>query len=170
MEPLTAAALATLLVTKMIEKLGESLGEKIPELGSHVWEQVAKLKDVMKAKSPETMAVLTAAESAPGLVDAQPDVFGLPVLTQKVETLATAEPDVAELIEALDADVRPQLPTAFQEKLVQQVLLKGIKGKSIKATDLNQTAAASATKVSQEMLVDVDVEGGIDVSSASQTA
>jgi hypothetical protein len=57
MEPLTAAALATLLITKLVEKLGESLGEKIPDLGSKVWEQVANLKGVMKAKSPETVAV-----------------------------------------------------------------------------------------------------------------
>jgi hypothetical protein len=83
MEPLTAAALATLLITKMVEKLGASLGEKIPDLGGNVWEQVTKLKGLMKAKSPETVAVLEAAESAPVLIDSQPEVFGLPVLTRE---------------------------------------------------------------------------------------
>ena len=168
MEPLTAAALATLLITKLVEKLGESLGEKIPDLGSKVWEQVTKLKDLMKAKSPETVAVLEAAESAPVLMDSQPEVFGLPVLTEKVEALAKADPDIAALIDGLDAEVRPQLPAAFQEKVVQQVLLKGVKGKSLKATDLSQIADASATGVSQEMLIDVDVEGDIDVGNANQ--
>ena len=170
MEPLTAAALATLLLTNLVETLGTSLGEKIPDLGSKVWEQVTKLKGLMKAKSPETVAVLEAAESAPVLMDSQPEVFGLPVLTQKVEALALANPDIATLIDGLDTEVRPQLPAAFQEKVVEQVLLKGIKGKSLKATDLNQTADAAATESNQEMLVDVDVEGDIDISNASQKA
>lgn len=170
METLTAAALATLLITNLVETLGASLGEKLPDLGSKVWEQVTKLKGLMKARSPETVAVLEAAGSAPVLVDSRPEVFGLPVLTQKVEDLALANPDIAALIDGLDAEVRPQLPAAFQEKVVQQVFLKGVKGKSLKATDLSQTAYASATGVSQEMLVDVEVEGDIDVSNANQQA
>lgn len=171
MEPLTAAALATLLVTKMVEKLGESLGEKIPDLGSKVWDQVSKLKGLLKAKSPETAAILAAAESAPALIDSQPDVFGLLILTQKVETLATAEPDIATLIDALDTAVRPQLPATFQEKVVQQVMLKGIQTtQSIQARELRQTADPAATNTSQEMLVDVDTEGDIDLGSLSQNA
>ena len=170
MEPLTAAALATLLITKMVEKLGISLGEKIPDLGGKVWGQVTKLKVLMKAKSPETVAVLEAAESAPVLIDSQPEVFGLPVLTEKVEALAVADPDIAALINRLDAEVRPQLPAAFQEKVVQQVLLKGVKGKSLKATDLSQTADPSATSVRQEMVVDTVIEGDIDIIGASQNA
>ncbi|MFZ4676600.1 MAG: hypothetical protein ACOYM4_13065 [Nodosilinea sp.] len=162
--------MATLLITKLVEKLGESLGEKIPDLGSKVWEQVANLKGVMKAKSPETVAVLEAAESAPALIDSQPAVFGLPALTQKVEALATVEPEVATLIAALDAAVRPHLPPGFQAKVVQQVLLKGVKGKSLKATDLSQTADPSATSVSQEMVVDGVFEGDIEINGASQNA
>ena len=170
MEPLTAAALATLLITKMVEKLGTSLGEKIPDLGSKVWEQVTKLKGLMKAKSPETAVVLEAAESAPVLIESQPEVFGLAVLTQKVEALAKAESDVAALINLLDAEVRPQLPAAFQEKVVQQVLLKGVKGKALKATNLSQIADPATSKVNQEMLVDVEIEGDITVDGASQQA
>ncbi|MEO1208755.1 MAG: hypothetical protein AAFX78_04350 [Cyanobacteria bacterium J06638_20] len=170
MEPLTAAALATLLLTNLVETLGASLGEKIPDLGSKVWEQVTKLKGLMKAKSPETVAVLEAAESAPVLIDSQPEVFGLPVLTQKVEALALANPDIAALIDGLDAEVRPQLPAAFPEKVVQQVLLKGIKGKSLKATELSQTADPAASKVNQEMLIDVEIEGDITVDGANQQA
>ena len=170
MEPLTAAALATLLITKMVEKLGTSLGEKIPDLGGKVWEQVTKLKGLMKAKSPETVAVLEAAESAPVLIDSQPEVFGLLVLTEKVEALALADSDIAALINRLDAEVRPHLSVAFQEKVVQQVLLKGVKGKSLKATDLSQTADPSATSVRQEMVVDTVIEGDIDIIGASQNA
>ncbi|WP_346294307.1 hypothetical protein [Sphaerothrix gracilis] len=164
------AALATLLITNMVETLGASLGEKIPDLGGKVWEQVTKLKGLMKAKSPETVAVLEAAKSAPVLIDSQPEVFGLPVLTEKVEALAIADPDIAALMDGLDAEVRPKLPVAFQEKVVEQVLLKGIKGKSLKATDLSQTADASATRVSQEMLVEVEIEGDITVDGANQQA
>ena len=170
MEPLTAAALATLLITNMVGKLGESLGEKIPDLGNKVWDQVTKLKGLMKAKSPETVAVLEAAENAPVLIESQPEVFGLPVLTEKVDALARAESDIAALIDGLDAEVRPQLPAAFQEKVVEQVLLKGVKGKAIKATNLSQTADPAASKVKQDMLVDVEVEGDITVDGAHQQA
>lgn len=170
MEPLTAAALATLLITNMVGKLGESLGEKIPGLGNKVWDQVTKLKGLIKAKSPETVAVLEAAENAPVLIESQPEVFGLPVLTEKVDALASAEPDIAALIDGLDAEVRPQLPAAFQEKVVEQVLLKGVKGKAIKATNLSQTADPAASKVKQDMLVDVEVEGDITVDGAHQQA
>lgn len=170
MEPLTAAALATLLLTNLAETLGASLGEKLPELGSKVWEQVTRLKGLMKAKSPETVAVLEAAESAPVLIESQPDVFGLPVLTQKVEALAVADPDIAALIDQLAAEVRPQLPAAFQEKMVEQVLLIGVKGKSFQANNLSQTADPVASKVNQEMLVDVEMAGDITVDGANQRA
>lgn len=170
MEPLTAAALATLLLTKMVEKLGESLGEKIPDLGGKVWEQVSKLKGVLQRKSPETAAVLSAAESAPALTESQPEVFGLPVLTQKVEDLVATEPEVAELVSILDAEVRPLLPVTFQEKVVQQVMLKGIKAQSIKAQELSQKADPAAHEVSQEMLVDVEAVGDIDLGNVSQQA
>jgi hypothetical protein len=170
MEPLTATALATLLITKMVEKLGESLGEKIPDLGSKVWEQVTRLKGLMRAKSPETVAVLEAAETAPVLMESQPEVFGLPVLTQKVEAVAAADPDIAAFIEILDAEVRPQLPAAFQEKVVQQVMLKGVKAQSIKAQALSQTADPAATNTSQEMIVNTEVAGDIDLGTINQQA
>ncbi|WP_199295985.1 hypothetical protein [Trichocoleus sp. FACHB-591] len=152
----------------MVEKLGASLGEKLPDLGSKVWEQVSNLKGLLRAKAPETAALLEAAESAPALINDTPDVFGLPVLTGKVEALATAEPEIATLINTLDSEVRPQLPSTFQNKVVQQVMLKGVKAQTIKAQSLTQEADASATQVIQEMLTDVDA-GNIDLGDVSQT-
>jgi len=53
---------------------------------------------------------------------------------------------------------------------VEQVLLKGIKGKSLKVTNLSQTADPAAAKANQEMLVDVDIEGDITVDGVNQRA
>lgn len=170
MESLTATAIATLLLTKMIEKIGETLGEKIPELGSKVWNEVSKLKDVLKIKSPETAAILEAAESVPTLIESQPEVFGLPILTQKLDTLVSIEPEIAIAINSLDAEVRPKLPTLFQEKVLQQTMLKGIKVGSMKLKEANQIAVSSATNVSQDMFVDVEANGDFELGSLNQKA
>ncbi|MGF1538162.1 MAG: hypothetical protein ACFB4J_16995 [Elainellaceae cyanobacterium] len=171
MEPLTAAAIATLLLTKMVEKLGETIGEKIPDLGATVWEKVTSLKSTLTAKSPETAALLQGAEAAPILMDSQPELFGLPALTEELEAAAKANADVKTLVEAIASEVRPQLPAEVQKKVVDQVLLKGVKTrKSIRATRLTQEADASADKVRQEMLVDVETKGDIDLGDVSQKA
>jgi len=170
METLTAAAIATLLITKMVEKLGESLGEKIPELGSNVWEKVTNLKNALKRKAPETAAILEAAENAPTLIESSPDTFGLPVLTEKLQQTEAKEPEVAAYIDALVTEVKPLLPASFQEKVVQQVMLKGVKAKNLKAKNLRQEADPAATDTTQEMVVDVDVKGDIDLENMSQKA
>ncbi|MDB9515728.1 hypothetical protein PN466_01980 [Roseofilum reptotaenium CS-1145] len=170
METLTAAAIATLLVTKMVEKLGETLGEKAPELGSKIWEQVSELKALLKGKSPETAAVLEAAENAPLLIESNPDVFGLPVLTEQVEDLAKGYSEIAELIQVLDAEVRPQLPAEFQQKLVKQVMFKGVQGKNVKAEGLKQEADSSATEVSQQMGMGIEAQEDVTFTNSSQKA
>lgn len=168
METLTAAAIATLLITKTVEKLGESIGEKIPALSAKAWDQAAKLKGLLQHKAPETAAVLTAAESAPMLMESTPDTFSLPVLAGQVEGIAAQEDEVAQVIELIAAEVRPQLPEAFQEKVVAQVMLKGVRGTSLTVGDVSQEASASATRVGQEMLTDVEVSGDINLGNLSQ--
>lgn len=170
MEALSAAAIATLLITKMVEKLGESLGEKIPELGSKVWDKVSDLKNALKRQAPETAAVLEAAENAPTLIESNPDTFGLPVLTEQMQQSADKEPEVAASIDALVTEVKPLLPASFQEKVVQQVMLKGVKSKSLRAKDLSQDADPAATHTTQEMAVDVEVEGDINLENMNQNA
>ncbi|MDA0867529.1 MAG: hypothetical protein O2890_14200 [Cyanobacteria bacterium] len=170
METLTAAAIATLLVTKMVEKLGESIGEKIPELGGQVWEQVSKLKTLLKRKVPETAAVLEAAENAPSLIESQPTVFGLPVLSEKMAQAAATDREVADIIDALVVEVKPQLSATFQEKVVQQTMLKGVRGKTIRGQGFRQTADPAATQTHQEMLIDVEAKGDIDLGNLNQTA
>ncbi|KYC40911.1 hypothetical protein WA1_25180 [Scytonema hofmannii PCC 7110] len=164
METLTSAAIATLLLTKMIEKVGEKVGEKLPDLGSKALEQMGKLKQVLWRKAPETASAIERVTYQPELVEQQSEDYGLEVLTEKMEVAAKADPEVAEIVEALATEVRPQLP----ENVVRQVMASGIKAKGkIKAGDMNQEAKP-ATKVEQVMGSDIETEGDIEFGNLTQ--
>jgi len=169
METLTAAAIATLLITKIVEKLGEALGEKVPELSEKIWGKVAKLSSLLKRKSPETAAILETVENVPSLIESQPSVFSLPVLTEKMEQAAREDLEIAEIIDALAVEVEPYLTPAFQTKIVRQVALKGVRAENVKG-NFSQEADAFAKDTSQEILVDVEIKGDIDLGSLSQKA
>ncbi|MEO0967301.1 MAG: hypothetical protein AAFX80_02920 [Cyanobacteria bacterium J06639_18] len=164
METLTAATVATLLLTKMIEKVGEQMGEKLPEIGSKAFKQMGKLKQLLWRKAPETASAIERVTYQPELVEQQPEEFGIEALTVKME-LAKQDVEIAEVIDALAAEVLPQIPS----KVVQNMAV-GIKGKSLKAQDLNQKAAPGSTDVDQHMLKDVEVEGDINLGNLSQEA
>lgn len=164
METLTGAAIATLLLTKMIEKVGEKVGEKLPELGSKALEQMGKLKQVLWRKAPDTASAIERVTYQPELVEQQPEDYGLEVLTEKMESAAKADPEVAEVVEALATEVRPQLP----EKVVRQVMASGIKTKrNIKAGDMNQKAQ-QGSRIEQVMASDLETEGDIEFGNLSQ--
>ncbi len=163
METLTAAAVATLLLTKMIEKVGEKMGEKLPELGSKAIEQIRKLKQVLWRKAPETASAIERVTYQPELMEQQPEEFGIEALTAKMESATKQDAEIAEVVDALAAEVLPQIPSK-----VVQVMAVGIKGKSLTAKDLIQEAASGSTDVNQQMLKDVEVEGDINLGNLTQ--
>ncbi|WDD36136.1 hypothetical protein PQG02_31130 (plasmid) [Nostoc sp. UHCC 0926] len=165
METLTAATIATLLLTKMIEKVGEKMGEKLPELGSKAVEQIGKLKQTLWRKAPETASTIERVTYQPELVEQQPEEFGIEVLTAKMELATKEYAEIAEIVDALAAEVLPQIPSK-----VVQVMGVGVKGKSLTAQDLIQEAASGSTDVNQQMLKDVEVEGDINLGNLSQKA
>lgn len=116
METLTATAIVTLLMTKIIEKVGEQVGEKLPELGVKALEQMGNLKKMLWRKAPDTAGAIERVTNLPELVEQQPLDYGLAVLIEKME-LAAKDPEVAEIIELLALEVRPQLSS----KVVQRV-------------------------------------------------
>ncbi len=115
METITAATIATLLLTKTIEKLGEQVGEKLPELGEAVWERVGNLKQKLWHNDPDTAKAIERVTYQPYLVEQQPQDYGLEVLAGKIE-LAAKDPEMAQIIEALAAEVMPQLPSKIVNK------------------------------------------------------
>lgn len=115
METLTAATIATVLLTKMVEKLGEKAGEKLPDLGAKVLKQMEKLKQALWRNAPDTASAIERVTNLPELVEQEPQNYGLAALTEKME-LAAKDPDVAEIIEALAAEVRPQLTSKVVNK------------------------------------------------------
>lgn len=165
METLTAATVATLLLTKMIEKVGEKMGEKLPELGSKSLEQIGKLKQVLWRKAPETASAIERVTYQPELVEKQPEEFSIEMLTAKMELAIKQDSEIAEVVDALAAEVLPQIPST-----VLQMMAVGIKGKSLTAQDLIQEAPSGITDVRQQMLKDVEVEGDINLGNLSQKA
>lgn len=120
METLTAATIATVLLTKMVEKLGEMAGEKLPDLGEAVWKQVENLRQKLRHNDKETAKVIELVTVWPELVEQQPEDYGLAVLTEKME-LAAKDPEVAEIIEALAAEVRPQLSSKVRNIIGENI-------------------------------------------------
>ncbi|MEC4893744.1 MAG: hypothetical protein SAL07_11270 [Oscillatoria sp. PMC 1051.18] len=165
METLTATALVTLFLTKMVEKVGENLGEKLPELGDKVLEQMGKLKQLLWRKVPDTASAIERVTYQPELVEQEPNEYGIDVLTRKLEAAAKTDSEIAEVVNVIDAEIRPQLS---QE--VEQVMASGIKAKgSLKAEKMTQEAK-KASSVRQKMLTDVEVGEDIVISDLNQRA
>jgi hypothetical protein len=115
METITAAMIATALLTKMVEKLGEKVGDKLPDLGAKVWEQVGNLKEKLWHNDPDTARAIELVTYQPELTQQQPQDYALEVLAGKIE-LAAKDPVLAQIIEALAAEVRPQLTSKVVNK------------------------------------------------------
>lgn len=164
METLTAAAIATLLLTKMIEKVGEEIGEKLPDLGSKALEQMGKLKQVLWRKAPETATAIERVTYQPELVEQQPKDYGLAVLTEKMELAAKADPEVTELLDALAAEVRPQLPSKVVQKMASGIQAQG----SFTAKNMIQKAKPGSRDVNQEVLTNLNLGGDISLHDLTQ--
>ena len=165
METLTAAAIVTLLLTKMIEKIGEQVGEKLPELGRSTLEQMGNLKKLLWRKAPDTASAIERVTYQPELVEQQPEDYSLEVLTEKME-LAAKDPEVAELIELLAGQVRPQLPSKVVLKMASGITVQG----SLTAKNMTHKIKPGSTDVNLEMLTDINVGGDINLGDLSQEA
>jgi hypothetical protein len=163
METLTASAIATLLLTKMIEKVGENLGEKIPDLGGKALEQIEKLKQVLRHKDPEAASAIERMIDQPELAEQQPEKYGIEVLTGKMESAVKTYPEIAELVEALEKEVRSQLPKEVVQVMASKIKVKG----SLKAKKMSQEAEGGSA-VNQKMLTDINVDGDINLEYMGQ--
>lgn len=163
METLTAATIATVLLTKMVEKLGEKAGEKLPELGEAVWKQVENLRQKLRHNDKETAKAIELVTVWPELVEQEPEDYGLAVLAEKME-LAAKDPEVAQIIEALAVEVRPQLPSK-----VVQTLASGITSDegSLTAKNLGQDAGGS-NDVTQVLATDLNAKSDISLDNLTQ--
>ena len=163
METITAATIATVLLTNMIEKVGEMVGEKLPELGAKALKQMGKLKQALWRNAPDTASAIERVTNLPELVEQQPENYGLAALTEKME-LAAKDPEVAEIIEALAAEVRPQLTSK-----VVQTLASGITSQegSLTAKNLGQDAGGS-NDVTQYLGTDLNAKGDITLDNLTQ--
>lgn len=96
-------------------------------------------------------------------MEQQPEEYGIEVLTAKMELATKQDAEVAEFVDALAAEVLPQIPSK-----VVQVMMVGIKGKSLTAQDLIQEAASGSTNVNQQMLKNIELEGDINLGNLTQ--
>ena len=96
MDPLTiAVAAATVVLTKMLEKTGETMGDKAMETGGN-------LLNLLRRKSPETVAKLEQAAAQKALPNSA-EVIDAEII-EEVEQLAQQDADVKAGVEAV-ADV-----------------------------------------------------------------
>ncbi|HEY9626259.1 MAG TPA: hypothetical protein V6C84_03070 [Coleofasciculaceae cyanobacterium] len=115
MEPLTAAMIGTLILTKAFEKTGEKLGEKVLAEGG-------KLLALLRHKAPETAGAIEKVAQQPALAEQQPATYGTNALTQQMETLAAADPEVKLALQAM-ADAANSQPSMVQNmtKLAEKI-------------------------------------------------
>lgn len=100
MDPLTiAVAAATVVLTKMLEKTGETMGETAMEAGG-------KLLDMLRRKSPDTVAKLEQAAEQQALPEG-PEIIDAEIL-EELEQLANQDPEVKASVEAT-TDAAPEV-------------------------------------------------------------
>ena len=117
MDTLTiAVAAATVVLTKMLEKTGETMGEKALEKGG-------QLLDMLRRKSPDTVAKLEHAvnqKSLPGdseIIDAE--------IIERVEQIAQQDPEVKASVEVV-ADAAKESGAVNANKLADVISKIGI--------------------------------------------
>ncbi len=164
METLTAAAIAILFLTKTIKQTREKYAGKRLEWSDPVEEAAKELIQALKRKAPNTASAIARVSQQPDLAEQQPANYGIAVLIQQVESAAETDPEIAELVEALAAEVKRQLSTAQ----VRQVRLSGITVEgSLKAEDITQKAQQIGS-IEQEMASNLDVGGDIELGNLTQ--
>ena len=110
MEPISLSVIlpvATLFLTKAFEKTGEIFGEQAVK-------QVGKLKQLLQRKSPETATAIEIVMQQPELAEANPSKYGVQALAERLQKIASTDPEVAEAITSLANMVNAQPPSVQQ--------------------------------------------------------
>lgn len=116
MEPLTAGAIA--LVALLGNKALNKAGDKVIDV---VFEQGGKVIKLLRLKFPDTAKLLEAAVENLALPPEQPEDIGEAVLIEKIESAASADPEIKDALEALANEAQaaakenPQLAAAFEQ-------------------------------------------------------
>lgn len=115
MEPLTSAAIATLIATKAFEKTGEKVSES-------VWNLISRFLSALKQKDPETATAIEQVAMQPGLAEQQPEIYGSSVLTSKVEAVTQEDLALQQAAQAVAEAIKAQ-PTTLQNitKLAEKI-------------------------------------------------
>lgn len=164
METLTVAAIAILFLTKTIKPSREKYAGKRPEWSNPVEETAKELIQALRLKAPNTASAIARVSQQPELAEQQPADYGVAVLIQRVESAAEADLEIAELVEALAAEVKQQLSTVQ----VHQVRLSGIVVEgNLKAEDITQKAQQIGS-IEQKMASNLDVGGDIELGNLTQ--
>ena len=100
---------ATLFLTKAFEKTGEIFGEQAVK-------QVGKLKQLLQRKSPETATAIETVTRQPELAEANPSKYGVQALAERLQKIASADPEIAEALISLANMVNAQ-PQSVQQNL-----------------------------------------------------
>lgn len=115
MDPLTSAAIATLIATKAFEKTGEKLSESI-------WQLVSHFLTSLRRKDPETANAIEQVAQYPELAEQQPANYGAAALVSRVEAVVQREPDVQQAAQVI-ADAIQAQPSVVQNvtKLAEKI-------------------------------------------------
>ena len=97
MEPLSIAAIATLVLNKGFEEVGKNLGAKALEQGG-------KLAKLLRSKLPQQSEAIVLAESPTAIEQA----------TLEIETVAKTDPELADAVRAMAEAIRSQ-PQGVQQ-------------------------------------------------------
>ncbi|MEM6254192.1 MAG: hypothetical protein AAF821_14845 [Cyanobacteria bacterium P01_D01_bin.156] len=112
MDPLTiAVAAATVVLTKVLEKTGETMGEQAMEQGG-------KLLDMLRRKSPDTVAKLEQAVNQKSLPE-NSDIIDAEII-EEVEKIAQEDSEVKASVEAV-ADAASSAGVVNAGKLADKI-------------------------------------------------
>lgn len=101
MEPITAAAIATILATKAFEKTGEKIGEAVGDL-------IPKFLGALRWKDPKTAEAIATVAQQPELAEQQPDIYGTKALVERVEAIAQDDAEIRQAAQEIQTAVQAQ--------------------------------------------------------------
>lgn len=154
MEPLTASAIAalTLVLSSALEETGKTLEGK-------VMEQVSKVIEQLKRKSPEAASAIEQAAQNPDLVIEYPEEYGVAVLVEKVEQEAKTAPELMAAVEVLAQKVEEAAHLDIEMAAALDALTETLKAQR---PSLNKTTNAQNNNGSAA------VEGSVSTQSFTQ--
>ncbi len=153
---LTAAGLATSLLTKTLEKAAEKLGEQLPDLGAKALKKLGLLKQLLWRKSPETASAMERVVHQPELMDQQPEEYGVKALVEKLDAVAKADSEVSELLDEVENEVRPKIPSEVSQEILARINLEH--EAELDAGNITVKRSPKSGPTDLKLLADVDIK------------